>query len=270
MEEEILQPIIPTPHVHRLSIIIPITILLTGLLVGSGIYFWLDARAQITARDTTVQITTLQSQINALQQAQIAEAQKDAVIPETKPWGNTYYHESLDITFEYPYSWTPETLTSPGAGAFGLNFTVNELAKNATTPNTLYAFGYNDTYDFEEHRYAGFSGCGIAYTDIDDFCQNGCERLNENIAIKMRSVSGGDSLYVATAYVTVSPSYPVMCFDLNLTHLLEEIGTANNIPYYEVADTYDISTMIQNGEVGTATLTALENFSRFVQTIRLK
>lgn len=284
MNEQNLQPSEPTQSSKKIWGVIIYSVIATTLIVGGVVYFWQNSKIKSTEQNLPQAIATLQNQIDELQQKQAPTGKDQIQNIETessvvdgnekqpqkasKNW-NTYQNSKLDIVFDYPSTWQPQEITSWGDGDFRLNFKTTELKQDYEGINYLQIVGINDKYVDEGHP-GWFGYCAVSYSNIEEFCKDGCERLNNDVAIDFRPVYHGESGFSAIAYTNLSRKYPSICFELNLSQVLSEIATEKGVNYYEVSKNYNVKSMIANREVSDSILNAVDNFKNFAKTIKLK
>lgn len=260
------------------------SVIITALIVGGAVYFWQNSKIKSTEQNLRQEITALQNQIDELKQNQTTTAKDQIQNIETESndeddeekqpqtsankW-ETYQNSRLDIVFDYPSTWQPQEITNWGDGDFRLNFKTTELKQDYEGINYLHIVGINDKYVNEGHP-GWFGYCAVSYSNINEFCKDGCERLNTDVAVDFRSVYHGDSGFSAIAYTNLSRKYPSICFEFDLSQVLSEIATEKGVNYYEVSKNYDVKSMITNREVSDSILNAVHNFKNFAKTIKLK
>lgn len=95
-----------------------LSIVLTALLVGGGVYYFTNYQAKVQKEDLNMQIENLQSQVENLQtqvqsDSQEAEVEKDkatgqeAMEESTNEGWKVYENDVLGVKFEYPNDWKP-------------------------------------------------------------------------------------------------------------------------------------------------------------------
>ena len=227
----------------RSSVVLKMTItpLMVILLLVSGINYLKEKTAKVeTVKVETVKVKTWQS----------------------------YQNSELDFTFSHPSSWESYELRHrSGEGDFWLRFRNMDLEKEYKGLGDLHIVGINDKYTEEEGPNEWFASCAVRYKSIDDFCKEGCEKLNDHLAIDYRKAYHGEYIFSVMAYTDISQKYPSICMELGLP-AQSEIGKRENIFPHKVLENYDVRSMIINGEAGEVTQSVIDDFRRLVETIQ--
>jgi len=85
-----------------------ITIILTGAVIGGGVYYWQNKKITNVKNDLNSQITTLQKQVTDLKEASGVAATSTPTtntVDETANW-KTYTNEAYGFSFKYPSDWS--------------------------------------------------------------------------------------------------------------------------------------------------------------------
>ena len=246
---------------------ISISILATTIIVGGCVYAFQKYNQKASEQALLQQISSLQNQINQLKKEQLSSNQvQEPQSPitsqptsSTKAW-NAYHSQNLDISFQYPSSWQPiADYESWRDNFFRLEYKPTELKRDSD--GHLHIVGINHkTYVDEGH--AGWYGyCAVQYKNMADFCKEGCEKINNNVAIDYRHVFHGESGFSAIAYTDLSSKFPSICFELDLIQIYQELSS-------EEMTASGIKTAIKNKHVSAPILQAVENFEQFARTIK--
>lgn len=179
---------------------------------------------------------------------------------------HTYQNNSLDVTFQYPLSWQPiDGSTSLSEGLFKLEFKPAELKRDSD--GRFHAVGINRRAYVNEGDPGWYGYCAVQYKNIADFCEEGCEKISDKVAIDYRRVYHGERGFSAMAYTDLSAKYPSICFELDLVPIFNELGGPAGVG---VGATTDIKALIKAKKVSAPIMQAVENFERFARSIERK
>ncbi len=189
------------------------------------------------------------------------EVQTINEVEETAFEWQIYQNKQLDFTFDYPANWQlSQDMNIVNESSFWSRFDASG--------QRILIFGINDQY-IHEGPASNIEGCAIRYKSIDEFCENACEKISDNIALKYQATKNGDLGYGLYAYTDISTKYPSTCIELDISQVLYEIAEENGIKYNEVLQQYDVESMIENREVSDSILHVVDDFKSFLETIRL-
>ena len=147
---------------------------------------------------------------------------------------------------------------------------VDKLDKIYDTQTHFHMIAINDNYVDEGHP-GWFGYCAVIYNNIEQFCNDGCEMLNDDVAFDLRPTYHGDYGYSAFAYTNISNDYPSICIELDISQVLQEVSDDNSLLYRDIIiSEYDVKSMIQNREVSDKILTTVDDFKELAKSIKAK
>lgn len=172
---------------------------------------------------------------------------------------NTYSDGISGISFKYPPNWEFPPLLADGEW-FG------DIIKIDGYEDELHVSGADYSDYTEEGPFGAFADCDIAYNNIDEFCEEGCVKINNKTAYDFRFVFHGEGSISALAYTNVSNKYPSICFELPLGEIWEKI-VYNGIDYEDERGNYDVEKYMEKAKLSKNTLKEINNFVTFVNSI---
>lgn len=121
---------------------------------------------------------------------------------------------------------------------------------------------------YKEVGHGGWYGyCAVSNENIDDFCEEGCIKVNENVVYDFRFVFHREGGISALAYTNLSKENPSICFELPLPEIWEKI-LIDNVVYEDENGAYDVEQYLKNGNLSSETLKTVEDFKVFAQSIK--
>jgi len=251
-------------------LLIIILIIITSLVTGELIYIWQNNKLKSSEKSLSEQIILLRSEKNELEDnlesTEQKLNQKSVQIIEPARSTNlisnqwlTYQNSVLDVAFDYPASWQPEDLTNFEAEKFGLIF-VNF--------DRIYITGTSDEFVLPETGDLGsFGECSMFVKNLEQFCKDGCQKINENVAVVYQETNHGERDFSAYIYTDLSKNYPSICFEMPIGNILAD---DKGITFDTLRENYDIESLITNREFSDSLLKTLDDFEAVAKTIRLK
>lgn len=178
---------------------------------------------------------------------------------ETADW-KTYQNKDYGISFKYPSNWLLKEDISVDKNTFSMWFSIEK-------PNTiLTVVGISDEYMNEGPP--GRYGYCASYKNVDQFCDEGCIKLNNSTATSRGIINRGDIGYSLLAYTDVSRNFSSICWDLDLSSLLSEISKKKNVSYYKVTNE-DVETYLKEGSASEEMENVIKNFELLSRSIEL-
>lgn len=175
----------------------------------------------------------------------------------------SYEDEEIGISFDYPRSWKIKTPREIMEDSFYLTLDSDAEIK----PGTYYGLGIAGYKD-------GYASDGMndpCATSIEEFCENGCDRIGSNTALDYRITIRGEKGLHAYAFTDLSPHYPAICFDFSLEQIVRDIADRDGIGYYDALDKLqqqDLDLMIEAGSISPLASRQIDDFQSIIQSIR--
>jgi type II secretory pathway pseudopilin PulG len=235
---------------------------MVAVSAGAYAFVWQGYKFQAVEEKLQQQIVSLEIQLQqeqknstALQKQLNDESGKNQDGSNTRLSGEDKKHvsEALGIDFDYYLDFSfGEALYKDGS--FGLCSSENDFCMVGVNHKNYSP----DTYSF----------CAAEFNGIKEFCEGGCEKINENVAIDYRSYDNNyNKGFNALLYSDLSSEYPSICFTLNLNDALDEASRKKGISYYDISDS-DIKSMIKNRELSDDILQKVDAFEKMAKTIK--
>lgn len=180
--------------------------------------------------------------------------------PETdiSDW-KTYQNKDYGISFKYPSSWLLEK-DSADKNLFGMSFSIENIN------TTLSVVGITNNY-VDDGPPGWFGYCAVAYKDVDQFCKEGCIRINDKTATRRGRENHGDAGYSLLAYTNASKNFPSICWELDMGLILSKIADQKGIEYYKVKDE-DVEAYIKENDKDENLKDIILKFEEFSQSIK--
>lgn len=251
-----------------------ISFVMVAVSAGAYIYVWQNYRFQATEERLQQQIASLEIQ---LQQERVLNANSQNTVMaggekksnedisgrDKTDYDNriNYSNNEIGVELNMPYNWSQNSQKSTGTGYLEEVFLYDDLS---TWRSVITAVNHDRCGEncIKDHWYFA-----TKYLSIDDFCKNGCEKINENVAIDYRSNNAGDRGFDAMLYTNLSSDYPSFCFTLNLNDALDEASKKKGVGYYDISDS-DVKSMIKNRELSDDVLQKVDAFVKMASTIK--
>lgn len=246
-----------------------ISFVMVAVSAGAYIYVWQNYRFQATEERLQQQIASLEIQLQQEQRNGVAlrEQLKDGAGMdyvqsfESKLPAATkeYLNREMGIDFSYllDFGFENPVFLDDIEGKFGL----------CSSGNDFCVVGVDHKYYSSDLLPGADSFCAAKYKNMSQFCENGCEKTNENVAVDYRTSGYGDREFSVMAYSDLSAKYPSICFTLNLNDALDEASKKKGVGYYDISDS-DVKSMIKNRELSDDVLQKVDAFVKMASTIK--
>lgn len=244
----------------------PILISFAMVAVSAGVYafVWQGYRFQAAEEEMQQKITSLEIQLQQEQRNVVAlqkqlnggvgEKQDDPKASLSDDDKN-YIVETLGIDFDYylDFVFSKELIRDDMDGIFGVCSSERDFCMVGV--------------DHKNYSPDAYSFCAAEYSSVKEFCENGCEKINENVAIDYRSYENNyNKSFDAMIYSDLSDEYPSVCFTLNLSDALDEASKKRGIGSDEISDS-EVKAMIENRELSDGILQKIDAFEKMARTV---
>lgn len=244
-----------------------ISFFMVAISAGAYTYVWQNYRFQATEEKLQQQIASLEIQLQQEQKEKsILQKDLDAMVSENQGDSNSllsnedkkYVSDALGVDFNYylDFGFDEDSYNDDVDGEFGL----------CSSQNDFCVIGVNHE-SYHSDVPGAYSSCAAKYKDMNQFCENGCEKISENIAIDYRTSGYGDREFSAMIYSDLSAKYSSLCFALNLNDALDEASKKKGAGYYDISDS-DVKSMIKNRELSEAILQKTDAFEKMARTVK--
>ncbi len=197
--------------------------------------------------------------INSTPEPTSTPADDDVSKIDTSDW-KIYQNEDYGISFRYPSAWLLERDSPTDENIFGMSFIVGEI------DSRLSVIGVTNKY-VEEGPFGWFGYCAVAYKNVDQFCKEGCLRINDETATRRGIENHGDMGYSLLAYSNSSKKFPSICWELDMSSIIFKVAEQKDIGYYEVKDE-DIEYYISENKKDESLKDIIQKFKEFSQSIK--
>ncbi len=138
-----------------------------------------------------------------------------------------YYNPTYGIQFDYPENWI---LTEPEIGKEELYVKIAKPGESDSDdemmpdPLNVRVLGIEHGF-IPDHPNNIVGSCAYEYDSLDQFCEEGCERISDIGAIDFRFVNHGEPIFSALGYYLPGKPYPETCLEMVIDQLMIKTGT---------------------------------------------
>lgn len=222
------------PNNSKLFVVVVASILFTGIVTGSIVYFWQKSQIEREISGFQQKISSLERQLSSIKKRDATPWSAPSLIlsppltPITKPTANlkTYSNEKYRFSFNYPQNWKiDDVYQNPDAP-----ISLSNIANGHTISVHVYpvtGFGYCYKYGESKTIVVGgktaktADGVGVGGTEMCDEPEKYANRGNTFVLIP---IDDNDTTY-SRIQIHISYDYPLDDIDLAKSNLNQVLST---------------------------------------------